>query len=332
VVAVLVVAGCAEGATAERDESGFAPPSVDAAGGGGSGGGGDGAAGSCCAEPSLDPVSDTTVGADLGTGGDGVVAPSSDEVVSPAPEADAGVDASGEGEAPACAEATAPCEETAECCGDLLCGTTSLGTVCCGDVGATCTTVNGEDCCGALLCLDGTCQVPPQKTVEVQFQVQETGYWCGPAATRVALSARIAPPSQATLASELPTTTNGTDWIGQVTAVLNDYLGPGTYRTTEMPNDPPTLAQHDQLWSDLVYTIDMGYVLVANIVAPPSNHPPGYPDDRTIYHYFSVIGYDSQTREVYIADPASFQGNTLYWISFDQLSTLIPPKGYSSLN
>src|SRR3954451_21066706 len=54
------------------------------------------------------------------------------------------------------------------------------------------------------------------KTLNIDFQYQQTGYWCGPAATRIALSARISPPSQQQLANELPTTTNGTDWIGQV--------------------------------------------------------------------------------------------------------------------
>jgi hypothetical protein len=170
---------------------------------------------------------------------------------------------------------------------------------------------------------------PAQRVLEVDFQVQETGYWCGPAATRHALSARIAPPSQATLASELPTTTNGTDYIGQVTTVLNDYLGDGRYRTVEMPNDPPTQEQRDRLWDDVTYSIANGYAVVANIVAPPSNHPPGYPDE-TIYHYFAVIGYDRDEQRVYVADSAAFSQH-MYWLSFDQLATLIPPKGYSTL-
>ncbi len=67
--------------------------------------------------------------------------------------------------------------------------------------------------------------------------------------------------------------------------------------------------------------IDNGFPLVANIVAPPTNHPPGYPSDRTIYHYFTVIGYNADTRQVYVADPASFGGNQLYWLTFDQLAT-----------
>jgi peptidase C39-like protein len=167
------------------------------------------------------------------------------------------------------------------------------------------------------------------KTLNIDFQYQQTGYWCGPAATRIALSARIFPPSQQQLANELPTTTNGTDWIGQVTRVLNNHLGTGWYETKEMPNDPPTQAQRDLLWRDVVLDINNNYPIVANIVAPASNHPPGYPN-YTIYHYFTVIGYDDSDQTVLIADPAGFAPTATYWLTFNQLATLIPPKGYSA--
>jgi hypothetical protein len=166
-----------------------------------------------------------------------------------------------------------------------------------------------------------------QHVLNVDYQVQETGYWCGPAATRIALSARGIYVSQADLAAQLGTTTNGTDWIGLVTGLLDNYVG--WYETKEMPNDPPTQGQRDLLWNDIVLDINNGYAIVANIVAPANNHPPGYPD-YTIYHYFTVIGYDDANMSVLIADPASFQGNQIYWLSFDQLATLIPPKGYSA--
>ncbi|HEY7591575.1 MAG TPA: C39 family peptidase [Actinophytocola sp.] len=164
--------------------------------------------------------------------------------------------------------------------------------------------------------------------LQVDYQVQQTGYWCGPAATRIALSARGVYRSQSALAAELGTDTGGTDWIGQVTGVLSNYVG--WYETKEMPNDPPTQAQRDLLWNDIVLDIDNGYAIVANIVAPPGNQPPGYPPDQTIYHYFTVIGYNDVDRTVLIADPASFSGNQIYWLTFNQLATLIPPKGYSA--
>jgi hypothetical protein len=171
----------------------------------------------------------------------------------------------------------------------------------------------------------------PWRVLNVQYEIQSTGYWCGPTATDIALSARIPPPGQATLAQQLGTTVNGTDTIAYVTRVLDGNLHAGWYTTREMADDPPTPAQRDLLWHDLTRAIDDGFPLVANIVAPPSNHPPGYPNNETIYHYFAVIGYNPQTRQAYIADPADFAGNQEYWLSFDQLATLIPPKGYTAL-
>jgi hypothetical protein len=168
------------------------------------------------------------------------------------------------------------------------------------------------------------------RVLKVQYEVQQTGYWCGPAATRIALSTKVNPPSQGALANELGTTVNGTDYIGQVTSVLNAHLGGGAYATRSLPSDPPTPEQKSQFWRDIVADIDNNAPIVANIVAPPGNHPPGYPNE-TIYHYLTIIGYNPDTREVFIADPASFRGNQLYWLSFDQLATLVPPKGYAAL-
>lgn len=97
-----------------------------------------------------------------------------------------------------------------------------------------------------------------------------------------------------------------------------------------MPNDPPTQAQIDLLWSDVIADMDSNHPIVANIVAPPGNQPPGYPPGQTIYHYFTVIGYDTLHNTVLIADSASFNGWQIYWLNFSQLASLIPPKGYSA--
>ena len=48
------------------------------------------------------------------------------------------------------------------------------------------------------------------------------------------------------------------------------------------------------------------------------------------YQAESLVNYDPVDRTVTIADPANFGGNQIYWISFDQLASLIPPKGYSA--
>lgn len=163
----------------------------------------------------------------------------------------------------------------------------------------------------------------------IDFQYQDTDYWCGPAATRIALSARGVQASQQQMANELGTTVNGTDSITQVTPVLNNNLNTGWYETKQIPDDPPTQAQKDLLWRDITLDIDNGYALVANIVAPANNHPPGYPN-YTIYHYLTIIGYNPDTQEVLIADPAGFANTQTYALSFNQTASLIPPKGYSA--
>lgn len=175
----------------------------------------------------------------------------------------------------------------------------------------------------------GSVETQAEKVIEFEHQWQETGYWCGPAATRVALTAVGEYPSQGDLAAELGTHEGGTDHISQVTDVLNAH-GAGDYVTTEMPNDPPTAEQEQKLWDDVVRTVDQNRAVVANIVAPPGNQPPGYPSDQTIYHYFTVVGYNSDTNQVHIADSAQFSEGT-YWLDFHKFATLIPPKGYSAL-
>ena len=172
-----------------------------------------------------------------------------------------------------------------------------------------------------------------------QWVAQNTPYYCGPASVQtIVLSKTQKLVPEATLAAELRTTTNGTDWIGQFPAVLNRYIKGANYRHVEMPNDPPNTAQKNTLWANLVNSIDGGHGVVANIVAPPSNYPrPSYKSGTrlayrggTVYHYVAVMGYATDSRgvkHVWLAD----SGFSPYgsWITFDQLASLIPPKGYA---
>jgi hypothetical protein len=61
---------------------------------------------------------------------------------------------------PACMAATKACPGASACCSGLVCGTTSLGQVCCGNYNMTCTRSGGEDCCGQLECVSGHCCLP----------------------------------------------------------------------------------------------------------------------------------------------------------------------------
>ncbi|MGI8312939.1 C39 family peptidase [Saccharopolyspora hattusasensis] len=172
------------------------------------------------------------------------------------------------------------------------------------------------------------------KTLTVDYQAQQTGYWCGPAAARIALSSKKTEnlPDQAALATELGTTKNGTDHIRQIVDGLNKQLaGTGTdYVTKDWGGRPLTPEMTEELWSDTVRNVDNGKAMVANIVAPPGNQPAGYPKSQTIYHYVVITGYNAENNTVHISDSARFSGNEQYWLSLDQLASLIQPRGYAA--
>ncbi|WP_081205157.1 C39 family peptidase [Prescottella equi] len=164
---------------------------------------------------------------------------------------------------------------------------------------------------------------------------QETGYWCGPASAQVVLNSRGIHVDESVLAREIGTHIGGTDYIGLIERVLDQRVPDARYTSVQMPDDPPTAEQSAQLWRDVVRSIDAGWGVIVNIVAPVSNYPravapstisPAYAGG-TVYHYMTVMGYDDAgARSVWIADSGFAPFG--YWMSFDQLATLIPPKGY----
>jgi hypothetical protein len=172
------------------------------------------------------------------------------------------------------------------------------------------------------------------KTLPFTWYGQERYYYCGPASTKIALSARVSPPSQDTLASSLGTTTNGTDDTSNVVATLNRYLGTTWYERKPV-NDPPTQAQRDLLKQDIVFDVDRGWAIVANVVS--GWRPPGYPSG-TIYHYVAVVGYANGGDSAVIADPAGAGAGGSSWnnvpktytISTYDLGTWIGMKAYAA--
>lgn len=164
---------------------------------------------------------------------------------------------------------------------------------------------------------------------------QETGYWCGPAATQIVLNSRGIIRAESDLARRIGTHTGGTDYVGLIEKVLDQELPDALYTSVYLERDPATPAQKEALWDNLKNSIDAGYGVVMNWVAPPNNYPRGVNGSTsprygggTVFHYVACMGYrdDNGTRSVWIAD-SGFQPQG-YWISFDQCAKLIPPKGY----
>ena len=165
---------------------------------------------------------------------------------------------------------------------------------------------------------------------------QETGYWCGPASTQIVLNTRDILMAEVDLANELGTTTDGTNYIGQITDVLNRYVHDADYITVDLPLDPPTDAQIEEFWRNLQTSINAGFGLALNFVSPADNPPRGIKGSEspqgygsgTIYHYVTAMGWsDEPERAVWIADPGFAPFG--YWLSLRQTVVLMAPKGYS---
>lgn len=165
---------------------------------------------------------------------------------------------------------------------------------------------------------------------------QETGYWCGPASTQMILNSRGIVRSESDLALEIGTHRGGTDYVGLIEMALDRYLPNARYTSVYLEQDPATPEQREALWHHIVASIDAEYGVAINIVAPPSNYPRGVKGSPnpaygggTIFHYVAAMGYDNNPdlRAVWIAD-SGFRPYG-YWISLNQLITLIPPKGYT---
>ena len=167
---------------------------------------------------------------------------------------------------------------------------------------------------------------------------QDTFFNCGPASTQTVIIARTGGLIlESDLGHQMGTDQGGTDHIGLVAPVLNKYVSGADYRVVQMPNDPPTKKQAQKLWDDVVRSIDNGYGVVANIVAPPSNYPRGVRGSvspqyagGTVFHYIAIMGYadDNGARAFWVADSGFVPYG--YWCSFEQMASLIPPKGYTT--
>lgn len=157
------------------------------------------------------------------------------------------------------------------------------------------------------------------------FSRQINGWYCGPAATQVALSAKGVARTQDVLAGLLHTTTEGTGSSADVVRVLNGLLGAGTYEATFIGGMDATAEQVDELRRDVRYTIDAGYALVCN-VAGPIVAQDGAPYRYDGGHYVAVVGYDVPDDTVLVADVNVRE----YWITTGQLATWIASRGYSS--
>jgi hypothetical protein len=175
---------------------------------------------------------------------------------------------------------------------------------------------------------------PAKAVLNFNWYGQETGYWCGPGSTRMALSTHMTtPPSQTDLANFMGTTKEGTVRADEIRA-LNNWLAPPTPYASIAMDTVPTQDQRDLLKATVVSRIASGWPVVVNVLS--GWRPPGYPSG-TIGHFVAVMGYDNQGDKVLIADPAADGAASArwvdvpktYWIAMHDLGTWVGGRGYS---
>lgn len=169
---------------------------------------------------------------------------------------------------------------------------------------------------------------PAKKVLDYEFQLQPNYYYCGPAATRIALTARGHAPNQDEVARKLGTTTNGTNSAEDTTRVLNSIIGTNFYQTRSIPGSSASPAQMDQLQADVVHTISNGYAVVANI-AGGATDTAGVWHEFPGGHYITIVGYSDDGRTVQVADPSGMFGPATYWMTTINMANWMATRGYS---
>jgi hypothetical protein len=169
---------------------------------------------------------------------------------------------------------------------------------------------------------------PASKVLDYTYEAQINGWYCGPAAVRIALTARGLQPSQDELASALGTTVNGTNSADDTTRVLNSLANTDFYQSTFILGTP-SQAQVDQLQADVVHAVSNGYAVVANIVGSATDTDGGW-HSYDGGHYLNVVGYRDDGRTVQIADAAFVNGVSSYWMATTDLANWLATRGYSS--
>ncbi|PWR08092.1 phytochelatin synthase, partial [Micromonospora sicca] len=104
-----------------------------------------------------------------------------------------------------------------------------------------------------------------ERELNVRYQAQPNFYYCGPAATRNALSVQGKAIDVDAMAKEMGTTEAGTNSVNDITPVLNKETGKDVYHSVEIRDPKADGKQTDKLRTDIVHTVDEGRAVVANI-------------------------------------------------------------------
>ncbi|MET7962889.1 C39 family peptidase [Micromonospora zamorensis] len=168
-----------------------------------------------------------------------------------------------------------------------------------------------------------------ERQLGVRYEAQPNFYYCGPAATRNALSVQGKNINVDDMAKEMGTTEAGTNSINDITPVLNKETGKAdAYHSVEISKPDADATQTDKLRADVVKTVDDGRAVVANI-AGTSTDTDGAIHSFEGGHYISVVGYRDGGNVVKIADSAD-PNQASYEVTAEHLADWIATRGYAT--
>ncbi|RZU77015.1 peptidase C39-like protein [Micromonospora kangleipakensis] len=167
-----------------------------------------------------------------------------------------------------------------------------------------------------------------ERELNVRYEAQPNFYYCGPAATRNALSVQGKAIDVDAMAKEMGTTEAGTNSVNDITPVLNKETGKDVYHSVEIRDAKADDKQTDTLRADIVHTVDNGRAVVANI-AGTAVDTDGNTHSFEGGHYISVVGYRDGGHTVTIADSAD-PNMASYRMSVDNLADWIATRGYTA--
>ena len=168
-----------------------------------------------------------------------------------------------------------------------------------------------------------------KRELDVNYEAQPNFYYCGPAATRNALSVQGKNIDVDAMAKEMGTTEAGTNSINDITPVLNKETGKkDAYHSVEIPTPKADDKQTDTLRADIVRTVDDGRAIVANIAGTATDTDGGVHSFEG-GHYIAVTGYADEGKTATIADSAN-PNTASYQITTEALADWIATRGYAT--
>ncbi|MGB2570475.1 C39 family peptidase [Micromonospora citrea] len=166
-----------------------------------------------------------------------------------------------------------------------------------------------------------------ERQLKVDYEAQPNFYYCGPAATRNALSVQGKDIDVDAMAKIMGTTENGTNSINDITPVLNKETGRDAYRSVEIKTPKADDKQTDTMRADIVAAINDGHAIVVNIAGTATDTDGGTHSFEG-GHYISVTGYRDNGNTVTIADSAN-PNTATYQMDIDTLADWAATRGYS---